>query len=345
MQLLTTMQQKSYTSDLRGSPGSYLINSADMQADYPCGDLSWLDSIFESSSLPQLQPENMDLSNKAMPHVDPPQMPSATVPRSSSIGHSLSQAGTVQSCNCVQQLTGQLASLKALNCSRYILRPDFVLTAARDALSGWQSRMQCPSCQHSEDKDVLVLSVMALRALLSLIQKADLCHKHQSANDIPSSNGSSPTVFNNDQHSFLGTYQLACEEKQLVVDMLLQRTLKNLNLTIEHLKQKSARMAGTTPSRNSMSGRSSRSDSGLAMPSSTFSSYRNVNALEEMNLCGAMEDLHSADARSLDEHDSYLQGSLQNSTATVESLLSKTQAAEMMLGCNSESHFGLSQGV
>lgn len=258
-------------SDPTASPPSLPPTSLDV-SNYTPPDLTWIDSILSSSDATLSSAEIDHLQNNFAGTAHPP----AYTPERSSIDSSTREALPAFACNCVQKLTEQLANFKALSRSSHLVRPDFVLTVARDALSGWQGYLSCRSCHVTNDKDVLVLLVMALRALLNLIKEA----AHQSlpieAEDKPAVQDLSPQT--HPDNSFLGTYLLAFEERRLVVDLLLQRTLKNLNHTTEQLRKKSLQMAGTRSKAGSMSSQSSRSQSSIPTPSTST------------NLFVAMED-------------------------------------------------------
>lgn len=331
-QLLTVVVQRTHTHETTSSPTSSSnsgFNAMDISND-KVSDLAWIDSLLNTSNPAYPRTDGMEQPQEPT-YLSNQQQPYAAHFHSSNHMQSHPQAPLSPACNCVSQLTSQLTSMKAIGRSENNLRPDIILTIARDAQSTWETHMQCSSCRHSDDKDVLVLSVMALRALLNLIQKAGgqqggpslpgQNYSEMSSNDVPSS----PRL--NVDHSFLGSYQLVNEERRMVVEMLLQRTLKDLNRTIEHLKQKSMSVAGSTPSRGSMSNSSSRSSSNFSTLPSSSASCQDI--LADMTLPGGMADLEAKDGMSLDEHDSYLHGSLQNSTATIESLLGNSRPATM----------------
>lgn len=302
-------------SDHTASPPSLPSTSLDLSS-YTPPDLTWIDSILSSSDATLPSPE-IDQLQSNIPGTS--SSVSGYTPQRSSID-SLNREGLSHfACNCVQKLTEQLANFKALTRSSHLVRPDFVLTVARDALSGWQGYLSCRSCHVTNDKDVLVLLVMALRALLNLIKEA----AHQSlpteAEDKPAVQDLSSPQTNTD-NSFLGTYRLACEERRLVVDLLLQRTLKNLNHTTEQLRKKSLQMAGNRSKAGSMSSQSSRSQSSISTPSTSANLFL---ALEDPT---DTSDLNfSVDSITLDEHDNYLQESLQSSMVTIEALMAKAR--------------------
>lgn len=302
-------------SDPTASPPSLPSTSLDLSS-YTPPDLTWIDSILSSSDA-TLPSSEIDQLQSNIPGTS--SSVSGYTPQRSSID-SLNREGLSHfACNCVQKLTEQLANFKALTRSSHLVRPDFVLTVARDALSGWQGYLSCRSCHVTNDKDVLVLLVMALRALLNLIKEA----AHQSlpteAEDKPAVQDLSSPQTNTD-NSFLGTYRLACEERRLVVDLLLQRTLKNLNHTTEQLRKKSLQMAGNRSKAGSMSSQSSRSQSSISTPSTSANLFL---ALEDPT---DTSDLNfSVDSITLDEHDNYLQESLQSSMVTIEALMAKAR--------------------
>ena len=313
-------------SDPTAAPPSLPSKSLDL-SNYTPPDLTWIDSILSSS--------DATLSSSEIDHLQrnitsTANCPSAYTPARSSID-SLNREGLPHfACNCVQKLTEQLANFKALSRSSHLVRPDFVLTVARDALSGWQCYLSCRSCHVTNDKDVLVLLVMALRALLNLIKEA----AHQSipteAEDKPAvQDPSSPQA--NPDNSFLGTYRLACEERRLVVDLLLQRTLKNLNHTTEQLRKKSLQMAGSRSKAGSMSSQSSRSQSSISTPSTSTNLFLALEDPADTN------DLNfSVDSITPDEHDNYLQESLQSSMVTIEALMAKARIPPSYDPCDAQ---------
>jgi hypothetical protein len=306
-----------------------LFNSTDA-SDHVSAELSWVTSLLDNPGIVVPHADSFGHIHKG-PQSTNQEMSPIQVPKS--LSTSVPQGSSFPTCNCVQQSIDQLANFKALSRSRQTLRPDFVLTVARDSLSAWQTHQQCPSCQHSDDEDTLVLSAMALRALLNLIKETGHQHGYQSPpndknNDTPSKNGC-PSPASNSDPSFVGSYQLAYEEKQLVVGLLLQRRLRDLKHAIEHLRQKSLRIAGAKPRRSTTSTRSSRSHSS-SLFQSTMSSNPCYGLPGDVSFTGGMEDLSSVGYEmSLDEHDNYLKDSLQSSTETIESLLTKVQSPDM----------------
>ena len=289
-------------------------------------ELSWVDDLFAVTHLPLSGCGGMDHMPKSPQDTD---RDSSTIKPSSSAGVQPLQPQSHPSSarNCVRQITEQLAKFKTLSVSPLRLQPDFVLTVARDSIVGWRPYVQCPSCEHSDDKDVLVLSAMALRALLNLIQEISLPHEYQSRHDdtdevLRESSSSAP--FLDSQNSFLGTYQLACEEKRLVMDLLLYRTLTSLYRTAKNLKEKSLRMARTVSERDSISNRSS-----LCQSSSSPPATSPFGLPDEPTTSGQTEALdYTGSNIPLDEQDNYLQNSLQSLTASIESLLVTVQAPQ-----------------
>ena len=284
-----------------------LFNSSETSDDIPA-DLSWVASLLDNPGIIFPHADSFGHIHNG-PHLADQETSPIQVPKSLSIP--VPQGYSFSTCNCVQQSIEQLANFKSLSRSRQTLRPDFILTVARDSLSAWQTYQQCPNCQHSDDKDILVLSAMALRALLNLIKEVSTGHQYgyqsppnDREDDMLSKNCRSYPLFNSDP-SFVGSYQLASEEKQLVVELLLQRTLKHLNHAIEHLRQKSLRIAGASPRRSTTSTRSSRSHSS-SLSLSTMSSNFCCGLPGDMNFTGGMEDLSSVGyGMSLDEYDNY----------------------------------------
>ncbi|KAJ5403182.1 hypothetical protein N7509_003053 [Penicillium cosmopolitanum] len=301
-------------------------------------DLSWIRSLLNTPDL-TIPPLDRHGDTPKLPLATDQYSPKTPIPTSSHLKSTASHAPQLNSCNCFQQLTEQLSNFKALSHSLGQLRSDFILTLARDALARWQTHLSCPSCQHNEDKDILILSVMALRALLNLVKEVgqhELQSPHHATGDEDI--GVSSELFDAD-HSCLGTYRLACEERRIVVDLLLHRTLRSLNQTTEHLRQKSLRMAGSYARRNTTSNLSSRSESSVSLPA--MSSSVSCILPDDLSIDGGAHDVGlKRDKVSLDEHDNYLQESLQGSTATIEFLLVKLQSHDMNQRTDNSEIFG-----
>ncbi|KAJ5273179.1 hypothetical protein N7478_008304 [Penicillium angulare] len=305
-------------SDPTASPTSLPSNYLDM-SNYTPPDISWIDSLLAA---PDATPQYSDLSDiqKSAKLADP--INSGCVPEQVSVNYSTPGSLPPFACNCVKKLADQLSKFKTLSHSRHLLQPDFVLTIARDALVDWQMHLSCQSCHISYDKDVLVLSVMTLRALLNLIKTAGQQSAPSDAELRPPIQDPSSPDFNPD-YTFLGTYRLAREEKRLVVDLLLQRTLKSLNHMTEQLRLKSLRIAGTVSKKGSMSSHSSRSQSSISTPSASTSIFPDLEDRIIVNEQTQSFNI-TADTMMLDEDDNYLQESLQNSMMTIEALMAKT---------------------
>ncbi|KAJ5087589.1 hypothetical protein N7456_011205 [Penicillium angulare] len=305
-------------SDPTASPNSLPSNPLDL-SNYTPPDVSWIDSLLVA---PDATPQFSDLNDvqKNAKSADP--LDSGCISERVSVSYCTPESLPPFACNCVKKLADQLSKFKTLSHSSHLLQPDYVLTIARDALVDWKMHLSCQSCHISYDKDVLVLSVMTLRALLNLIKTAG---QQSSPNDAefrpPIQDPSSPDF--NPDYTFLGTYRLAREEKRLVVDLLLQRTLKSLNHMTEQLRRKSLRIAGNSSKKGSISSQSSRSQSSISTPSASTSMYPDLEDHIVVN-----EQTHSfnitGDSLILDEDDNYLQESLQNSMMTIEALMAKT---------------------
>ena len=161
-------------------------------------------------------------------------------------------------CECLQQLTSLLAHFKELSRAQDTLEPDLVLVTARDALSCWRRHLHCGTCQQNGDEDILVVFVMGFREMLSLIHRVSRPERHQIGDktatisprqfqptlnlEIDAKVGPVQTL--NADDSFLGMYKLSKEEKTQAVDVLLYRTVKNIDRTVRHIKQRSIKALG-----------------------------------------------------------------------------------------------------
>lgn len=324
-------------SNYQSSDSFGLLHSGDIPG-YLLPELSGDDTLFTQTDLtPGSGDMDYTLKSPHVSHQIQNSEPARGLP-------SQPQIRPPSACNCVRQITEKLASFKALSVYPQRFQPDFVLTVARDSLMGWRPYLQCPSCQQSDDKDILVLSVMALRALLNLIQEIGLRRKYQpqreeTEEEAPTESASS-APFLDSQNSFLGTYRLACEEKRLVVDLLLYRTLKSLDRTAKNLREKSLTMARTPSKSDSESNQSSRSYSSPSPPDASPTVYYGLPDM--LARSGRTDRLDSTGfSVSPDEHDNYLQKSLQSLTSHIESLLLTIQNPHTCQGQDDADTFGL----
>ena len=329
-------------SNSQNSDSFGLLHSGDIPG-YLLPELSGGDTLFTQTDLTPPGSGGIDciLKSPQVSHQD-----SSAIQNSKPAGvhPSQPQIRPSSACNCVRQITEKLATFKTLSVYPQRFQPDFVLTVARDSLLGWRPYLQCPSCQQSDDKDILILSVMALRALLNLIQEIDLRRKYEPQRDNTEEEAPTETAlsapFLDCQNSFLGTYPLACEEKRLLVDLLLYRTLKSLGRTAKSLGEKSLTMARTPSKSDSESSQSSRSQSFPSPPDASPTVYYGLPDILERSC--RTERLDSTGFNvSPDEHDNYIQKSLQDLTSHIESLLLTIQNAQKCHGQDDADTFGI----
>ncbi|KAJ5806692.1 hypothetical protein N7474_010284 [Penicillium riverlandense] len=329
------------TSNFQSSDTFELLRDGEMP-DYLLPEPLWVDTLLTTTDLALPGFGDMDRILKRPQDTDLDSSP-MQFSKVAGVHPSQPQNHPSSTCHCVRQITEQLANFKALSVSPQRLQPDFVLTVARDSLLEWRPYLECSRCEYSDDKDVLVLSVMALRALFNLIQAIGLQHKYQSRHDDSqediSTASASSAPFLNSQNSFLGTYRLVCEEKRLVVDLLLYRTLKSLYRTAKNLTEKSLRMTGTASKRDSTSDQSSRSQSSpYPLVASPILCY---GLPQKVTMSDRSKGLDSTGfSISSDEHDNYLQKSLQSLTANIESHLMKIQTPQSIQGQRDADTFG-----
>lgn len=259
---------------------------------------------------------------------------SGTQPRQSAritreLSSSRSRTPSITTCDCLQQLADQLAQIKGLNRASELLKADYILSVAREALHRWRRQLQCNICQQNDDRDILVLSVMGFRAILSLIRRIgqDLLgntfdsqqtgptrklDSHVVNEELTTVDGSTTSTGLNDssEQSFLGMYELSQDEKRLMANVLLSRTLEDISRTVEDVKARSAKkLILNTPS---SSDDSTTSPIGIQFP------FNNINQQESGDKY--LYHLDAASAPVPDSHHTHLQHSLQSLSRSIESL-------------------------
>ncbi|KAH8698373.1 hypothetical protein BGW36DRAFT_144779 [Talaromyces proteolyticus] len=229
---------------------------------------------------------------------------------------SRSRTPSIGTCDCLQQLADQLAQIKALSRVAEPLKADSILSVTREALHRWRRQLQCNICQQNDDKDILVLSVMGFRAIISLIrrlgQAGDSFWSYQYNTNTTISNISPIEPIDTDT-SFLGMYELSQEEKRLMANVLLTRALRDLSRTVEDVKARSSKQSSLVPtptSSGSNDDRSTGSSLGMQFP---------INSTHMMDIdkpgygldIGPVMDIHNNE---------YLQRSLQRLSRSIDFL-------------------------
>lgn len=242
---------------------------------------------------------------------------------------SRSRTPSITTCDCLQQLADQLAQIKGLSRASELLKADYILSVAREALHRWRGQLQCNICQQNDDRDILVLSVMGFRAILSLIRRIGQeilgsSLDGQQTSPIRGQNSydlneelttgdvsiTSAALNGSPDQSFLGMYELSQEEKRLMANVLLNRMLADISRTVEDVKSRSAkRPVMNTPSSSDCS---TTSPIGFKFPIN--------NASLQTSGDKVLHHLDSASVSVPDTHHAHLQHSLHSLSRSIESL-------------------------
>jgi Fungal Zn(2)-Cys(6) binuclear cluster domain len=177
--------------------------------------------------------------------------PNSTSPLSSPLEFPMSTASlSAANCLCLQYHAKLLVRLKDLWRGSTAAPIDVVLNGVQQALTPWNHYLQCRTCQLDEDQEVLTLSAMSIRAVLRLLQSAyadvspqvDVGKRggaHHNRQRIETLGG---TKF------AMGSYEITGEDRMLVLELLLSKTLSKIQLVLGCLKKRSSRQGSQTPS-------------------------------------------------------------------------------------------------
>lgn len=151
-------------------------------------------------------------------------------------------------CNCLQHHAKLLVRLKELWKGSSPAPIDVVLNGVQQALAPWDDYIQCLVCQRDKDQEVLLLSAMSIRAVLRLLQS--VCSEvalhvgiwNQDA--LPRSKQQRVSTPGGTRLS-VGNYEITGEERGLVLEVLISKTLSRIQFALGCLKERSSRKAGT----------------------------------------------------------------------------------------------------
>lgn len=129
-------------------------------------------------------------------------------------------------CDCLQRHADLLCRLKELWQRRTPPPIDVALSGVHQVLAPWKDFVQCQVCDGDDDHEVLLLSTMSLRAVLRLLQS--ICSEQ---------GGASPGLS-------VGNFEITGEERILVFNLLLSKTLDKVQFAIESLKARSLDIEG-----------------------------------------------------------------------------------------------------
>ncbi len=157
-----------------------------------------------------------------------------------------------QPCNCLKQNADVLCRLKSSKIRHASPSIDIFLVGADQALASWKGLLQCRNCRHSDDQEVLHLSVMSIRVLLRSLQ--NLCHERgegtSSGEEFGMSNRhdigvtASPCRANGVEmtdsvRSTIGVYEVKGVERTLISNLLISRTLGKIKVILRCLQERS----------------------------------------------------------------------------------------------------------
>lgn len=142
-------------------------------------------------------------------------------------------------CNCVQSHVELLYSLRDLQQSHTTPRLDVVLSATRKALVPWRDVVECRTCQHNGDQEVLMLSAMSIRTVLGAM--LSLCTDYYSnfvADGALFGEQQSAVKTPDGMRSAIGFYEITGNERMAVTDLLISRTLDNVKHSLARFKER-----------------------------------------------------------------------------------------------------------
>lgn len=146
------------------------------------------------------------------------------------------------SCLCLQHHAKLLVRLKDLWRGSSAAPIDVVLNGVQQALTPWNHYIQCRVCQLDEDQEVLTLSAMSIRAVLRLLQSAykviSLTHDVSTLDSRQHKRKRTGAL--GGTKCALGSYEVTGEERMLVLELLLSKTLGKIQLVLGCLKKRSS---------------------------------------------------------------------------------------------------------
>jgi hypothetical protein len=149
---------------------------------------------------------------------------------SSATSTTISSAG----CNCLEPQAMLLCRLNSLKKQHGSLRIDLALATAQQALAAWKSFSDCGNCYQDRSQDVsqvLDLLVMNFQATLQIVR--EVCFKNCRDEQLKIR----PTP--NQMKSTIGVYEIDNEETNLIVNLLISRTIDKVSVILGQLKEKS----------------------------------------------------------------------------------------------------------
>jgi hypothetical protein len=149
---------------------------------------------------------------------------------SSATSATISSAG----CNCLEPQAMLFCRLNSLKKQHGSLRVDLALATAQQALAAWKSFSDCENCYQDRSQDVsqvLDLLVMNFHTTLQIVR--EVCFKDYKDEQLKIR----PTP--NQMKSTIGVYEIDNEETNLVVNLLISRTIDKVSVILGQLKEKS----------------------------------------------------------------------------------------------------------
>ncbi|KAI0098861.1 hypothetical protein GGR51DRAFT_576848 [Nemania sp. FL0031] len=129
-----------------------------------------------------------------------------------------------RSCSCFEQNSKLLCTLKRSD-EGQILDPtnSWIVVRIRESLKTWKALVECQSCSHDEDSDIIILALMCSRELVSQIQAEPGLYDGRTP-------GLSPSLM-------VGGYEVKDDEKSMLLHALHSIMFKKLEHVMVGLKE------------------------------------------------------------------------------------------------------------
>jgi hypothetical protein len=107
------------------------------------------------------------------------------------------------------------------------------LSLAKQAMKAWQGLLTCPYCPYDDDQEVMLLTLMSIRAVTRYLQRLSPRYTNTSPQG-PSSN--SPQSVKDDDRLQIGSFELEGNDRMLVLRVLYQITLQKVKCMLHSLQ-------------------------------------------------------------------------------------------------------------
>lgn len=313
-------------------------------------DLLTADDIGNSQGFPQLPevlPQSPALSESSS-YINFPTVSGATFRTSTHTDDPVAQknpraftevfsVGSSTTCDCLQQLAAQLVNLKGYCRQREeVIQADMALLYIRAAVSTWQQHFQCPLCEHTPDNDILVLSIIGIRTILPIIERVSNCTRPEEGHVLFSVKSSPAFTL----PSTPVAYELAQEESQALMDILLSRNVVSIVDILRRIKERAVVYetfkgeSSSTTSANTSSG-GTISSYQRSPPLATFSSAFSPSISSELQGLLPSAELDCVfSLPTADDPQGYLRQCLESLMESAETLYSQLQQRRTRLTDN-----------